>query len=101
MNATDRQRLARLYSLVDAVPFPASGTATTTAAGLSAYAQDMRYFRPRFKQVLLDMLYEDAAKHSDLSEGKDFDNVEDQIVELEKWVERKQAAGWERISESA
>lgn len=38
---------------------------------------------------------------SDLSEGKDFDNVEDQIVELEKWVERKQAAGWERISESA
>lgn len=45
MNKSDRNRLVRIQAILEAVPFSASGTATTTGYGAIMFEQDMRALR--------------------------------------------------------
>lgn len=87
-----RQRLVALYELSGAVPFPASGSQSTTIAGMSSYVEDMRYFQPRFNNIMMSLLEEEAGIAQDDMTFGDPDTL---IVALKMWIDQRVQEGWE------
>src|SRR5882672_8293151 len=94
MNREDRKRIDRLYDLIAAVPFPASGSKSTTIAGLSSYAEDMRQFTPAIQNVLFGMMNLDC-KNKELIEDEDYNNPDEMLTAIEKWIDLRKNQQWQ------
>jgi hypothetical protein len=94
MQKKERQRIGRLYDLIDAVPFPASGTKSTTIAGLGGYAEDMRQFTPAIKAVLLGIMALDCG-NKELIEDEDYKNPDEMLTAMELWVNLRSSQQWQ------
>ncbi len=92
MNKKERDWLSRLYSLAEAVPFPASGTKSTTISGMSSYAEDMRQFQPAYRKALFAVICDGI---EGLYEGDDYENPEQSLSVLEAWVQARKQANWD------
>jgi hypothetical protein len=53
----DKNILIRLQKVNDAIPFSASGTATSTGIGAIMFEQDMRALRPYIRKILEGWFY--------------------------------------------
>jgi hypothetical protein len=95
MRKKDRERIVKLYELAGAIPFPASGSRTTSMAGLGEFAQDMRYFQPKYHTILLAILEEDAGLAGD---DLTFGRADDLIAELQEWVAKRKECNWSAMS---
>jgi hypothetical protein len=93
MKRAQRQRIDRLYNLIERVPFPASGTKTTAIAGLSGYAEDMRQFIPAIREVLFAMMAIDCG-NPELIEDEDYKNPDEMLAAIEAWVALRASQQW-------
>jgi hypothetical protein len=96
VNKSDRNLLYRLQQVLEAVPFSASGTATSTGVGAIMFEQDMRALRPYIRKVLEGMVLEGNAS---LEEGVDYDNPEKLLTAIEQWIVKRKLEGWQNASE--
>ena len=95
MNDIDRSRLTRLQAILEAVPFSASGTATTTGYGAIMYEQDMRALRPYIKKAIEGMVLQG---NTWLKEGDDFENPDEMLSIIEAWIEKRKHENWQDAS---
>lgn len=96
MNRKDKERLRRLYSLMDAVPFAGGSTASLTVAGLAGYEQDMRAFIPAVRQIMYGIL---ADGLDDWEEGIDYHDPDLSLDALEAWIEKRKCENWQEASD--
>lgn len=96
MNTNDRNRLVRLQSILEAVPFSASGMATTTGYGAIMFEQDMRALRPYLRKAIEGMVLQGNAY---LTEGLDFENPDDMLSAIEAWIDKRKTEGWQDASQ--
>ena len=84
----------RLYQIIDAVPFPASGTKSSTAQGMMLYWQDMISFVPALKAVLYGMACEGYDQKYEWQKGDDYDDPDILLDAIEDWIEMRKREGW-------
>ena len=82
MNATQRKALSDVYDAL-ACPFPASGSQSTSIAGLSGYVSDMRKIVPIARRILLHV----AVGESESGELQD--DLDDLAIVMESLKEAK------------
>ncbi|KKK56993.1 hypothetical protein LCGC14_3058970 [marine sediment metagenome] len=84
MNQQDRDRMARLYALIDRVPFPHAGSGGPTASlrGMVTYQEDMRVFMPMLKTVVLAIA------------RPDMEAPDQELAEIEHLIRRREVSGW-------
>lgn len=92
MNKKDRERLGRLYQLIDAVPFASGGTASLTVAGLAGFEQDMKAFIPAVRQAIYGLL---VNGFEDWEEGVDYHDPDLTLDALEAWIEKRKGEQWQ------
>lgn len=95
MNGVDRSRLIRLQFILDAVPFSASKTATTTEYGAVMFEQDMRALRPYIRKVLEGMILDGNPVY----EGFDYNEPQKLLDAIVRWVDKRKAEGWQNASQ--
>jgi PAS domain-containing protein len=96
VNDNDRERLIRISLILEAIPFSASGMATTTGIGAVMFEQDMRALRPYIRKVFEGMILEG---NPNFEEGLDYDNPYHLIVGIEKWIQKRKDDGWQNASQ--
>jgi hypothetical protein len=96
MNDKDRNYLIRLQKILEAVPFSASGVATTTGYGAVMFEQDMRALRPYVRKAIEGLV---MRGNSYLEEGLDFYNPDQTLDLIEAWIERRKKEGWQNASQ--
>lgn len=92
MNQKDRNRMAELYSIHNAVPFPASGASTTSIAGLSGYTEDMREIHPWITRLITGISL-DGNRH--LTKHVDYYDPDIVIAAIKEWIEERKADRWQ------
>jgi len=95
MNKSDRNRLVRIQAILEAVPFSASGTATTTGYGAIMFEQDMRALRPFLRKAIEGMVLQG---NEWMVEGEDFENPDELLSKIEAWIEKRKSEGWQNAS---
>jgi hypothetical protein len=96
MNQQDRVRLTRLYSVLSAVPFPASGDQTTTRSGLGGYTMDMREMTPAVTKVMIGMCCASLANPEIVVE-EDYKDPDRLLTAIEQWIAVRGKAGWQGV----
>lgn len=95
MNQKDKERLNRLYRIINAVPFSASGSKSQSVAGLAGYEQDMRAFLPAIKETIKGI----AADGYEWEEGYDYQDPDLMLDALEAWIEKRKLEQWQGATE--
>jgi hypothetical protein len=95
MNNTDRSRLIRLQFILDAVPFSASGMATTTGVGAVMFEQDMRALRPYVRKVIEGMVLEGNPIYEDI----DYNKPQKLLDAIVRWIDKRKTEGWQNASQ--
>lgn len=72
----------RSQQALESVPLPAEGTQSTTIAGLSGYAADMRGLKPALFAVKEAFLY------------REFDEAERILNRIECWIDERKREDW-------
>lgn len=96
MNHSDRKRLNRLQTILEAVPFSASGCAITTGYGAIMFEQDMRALRPYIRKIIEGMVLQGSDY---LTEGEDFENPDELLSVVEAWINKRKAEAWADASQ--
>lgn len=87
-----KRRLIRVSKIIDAIPFSASGTATSTGYGAIMFEEDMRAIRPYLRKLLEGMVL-DGEKN--LEKGIDYEDPDKLLNYLESWIEWRKQSNWE------
>ena len=87
MRREESERILRLYTVVDAVPFPRQG-AQDDGAG---YILDMREFLPALKKALYSIV---CASVPGMVADIDYDNPDRLMDTMKRWVDTRQAQQW-------
>ena len=95
MTSKERERLSRLFVLIDAVPFPhdGSGTKSASAQGMVDFQADMRDFRAAYHEAFYAVMLDGQPE---TYVWEDFDHPDLLIAALEAWVEARKHKNWER-----
>lgn len=94
MNQKDRERITRLYSIIENIPFPASGSKSTTISGIAGYTQDMREMTPAIIRVLSGMCYE-SLNNPEFVVDEDYKDPDRMLLAMETWIKRRNQDQWE------
>lgn len=84
-----RKRFIRLWEISNKVPFPASGSHSTTVQGLASYVEDMRIFTPAFSKTMFMLLLEG------FDEDENFISPDTMLDALNEWIDRRSKVAWE------
>lgn len=98
MNKLDRERLQRIAKLLDRIPFPHDGGAGPSASlrGMVTFQNDARFFIPRIRRALNDMIFQSIdTPENEIECGVDYDDPNEIIGELERWVDRRNRERWD------
>lgn len=92
MNQKDRARMAELYNIVRCVPFPASGSQSTTIAGIAGYVEDMRELDPWIARLITGISLDG---HPELEKGVDYDDPDLIIAAIQEWIKIRKQEQWQ------
>lgn len=87
MKQVERELLSEFMGMIDKVPFPASGSQSTTVAGLAGYAADMEQWTPACKRFMYALLVQDFD-----SEGE---NPKVILETMKGWLRLRDEIGWQ------